>query len=612
MPLPAEAFDDSTAPGNPVGVVNHSVTGSPILPASAFVAEDRYQAKTQLEKVKTVAQGTGTQDSGFWSNLWRSGKAAVEDQGTAVKQLADRYAQATGGAGSGLDTSMTAPGINPSQSNQATAQQAGSALQASQAQQQQVEQARAAGPQPSGFAGHAGSIIGGVAPSLAEAAVVPGGPIAGGVLQGALGGALTPTTTNQPSMGKNVGISAAAGGVLGGVGKAVGSLGFTNMLTDRANALVDYLDAKGVPMDLAQRTGSKFAGTLKNMVQDSPFTHKLDADQAASFTQNVMQRMGGAETQATPDALGRESLRISNAKDAIQRNMGPVPLDTQGLHELASIQGGTSDIPNESTRNMINKKVNDIFDSATMQPSGQLFFNSAKLNNAKMDLDNWVLGDDSILKNAGSQIQTALDGVVSRNAPPGTKPAIDELNRQTRVFLQAAKAATPDGNIPPGKFWTATTPNGRGFRTAKTDLTGDQNTAELARSGQEILNKNTPNSGTVPRAMAQKLGANLAGAAVGGGVGYEAGGKQGAWTGALGAGLGGALGSAFAGRAAQSLIEPSMARFLARAATMSQGRRAVAQKVGGRVGASFRPFVPGGLNTPSQTAQDPDDTNTAE
>lgn len=611
MPLPAEAFDDSTAPGNPVGVVNHSVTGSPILPASAFAAEDRYQAKTQLEKVKTVAQGTGTQDPGFWSNLWRSGKAAVEDQGTAVKQLADRYAQATGGAGSDLDTGMTAPGINPSQSNQATVQQAGSALQASQAQQQQVEQARAAGPQPSGFAGHAGSIIGGVTPSIAEAVVVPGGPIAGGVLQGALGGALTPTTTSQPSMGKNVGISAAAGGVLGGVGKAVGSLGFTNMLTDRANALVDYLDAKGVPMDLAQRTGSKFAGTLKNMVQDSPFTHKLDSDQAASFTQNVMQRMGGAETQATPDALGRESLRISNAKDAIQRNMGPVQLDTQGLHELASIQGGTSDIPNESTRNMINKKVNDIFDSATMQ-NGQYVFNSAKLNNAKMDLDNWVLGDDSILKNAGAQIQTALDGVLARNAPQGTKPAIDELNRQTRVFLQAAKAANPDGNIPPNKFWTATTPNGRGFRTMKTDLTGDQNTAELARAGQAVLPQGTPQSGTIPRGMAQRAGAAAAGAVLGGGVGYETGGKNGAWYGALGSGLGSLAGGALAGRAAQSLIEPNMARFLARAATMSQGRRAVAQKVGGRVGASFGPFVPGGLNTPSQTAQDPDDANTAE
>lgn len=614
MALPAGDYADSTTAGQPVGVVTHSVTGSPILPASDYASEQQYQSKAKLDSVKDKASGTTTQDPGFWSNLWRSGKEAVQDQGTAVSQLASRFSSATGGMGATTQEdsfSSQGQGVVPGQSPGATVQQSGQNLTASQAAQQQVEQQRAAGPQPSGFLGKAGALVGSAAPNLAEAALVPGSGVTGAALQGAVGGALTPTTTKQPGVAGNVGTGAAGGAAFGLAGKLLGSAGFTNMLSDRANALVDYLDAQGVPMDLAQRTGSKFAGTLKNMVQDSPFTHKLDEDQQAAFTANVMQRMGGQETLATPDALGRESLRISNAKNALMANQPPVALDPQFLTDLSRVN--TTNIPNRSTATLIDNKINDIFDAGTRVPN-QPQLNMQQLQNAKMDLDNWVLGTDPVLKDAGSRIQTALDNLLERQSNQDTLPQIQELNRQTRVLMTAAKAATPEGDIPPNKFWSAAGPNGRGWRTAKTDLTGDQDTAELQRAGAAILGKNTPQSGTIPRYMAQHAGGSIAGAALGGVAGYEAGGKDGAMTGAWGAGLGGAFGSAVAGRAAQALIEPNMARFLSRAATVSSATRKVMQntgaKIGGAAGASSvanGPFVPGGINTPSPTADDAND-----
>lgn len=618
MALPSSDYDDSTSPGQVPNVVVHSVTGSPILPASDFVDSDRLDAANQLKKVKQTTQGTGAQDPEFWSNLWRSAKNSVSDQGMAIKQIAARYAQATGGAGSDLDTSMQGSGgIVPGQAPAATAAQSGQNLQALQAQQQQVQTQRAAGPQPSGFSGNAGALIGSVAPAAAESLAIPGSGIAGAAIQGAVGGALTPTSTSSPSMRGNVGVGAAAGGTLGALGKGLASVGFTNMLSDRANALVDYLDAKGVPMDLAQRTGSRFAGTLKNMVQDNPFTHKLDQDQQASFVENIMQRMGGNEELATPEALGRESTRILNEKNTVMQSYGPVRVDPQFLQDLASVN--TRDITNPGTATMIDNKINDVFDAATKNigTGGNAELNATQLNNTKMDLDNWILGKDPLLKDAGSKIQSALDNLVDRNAPPGIRPQIQELNRQTRVLMMAAKAADAEGNITPSKFWSASNPNGKNWRTAKTDLTGDQDTSELARAGQAVLSKNTPNSGTVPRYMSQQVGQNLAGAALGGYAGYESGGKHGMEAGALGAGLGGALGSFAAGKAAQAVIEPNMARFLAKAATVGAGTRATMQKVGsklgGAVGTSFGPFVSQGLNLPSptaeQTAGQPDDDN---
>ena len=142
---------------------------------------------------------------------------------------------------------------------------------------------------------------------------------------GALLGGLQPTATGE-SRAANTVIGGAAGFAANAAANAIGRMAqpIKRVLGGPDAAAAQVLQAEGVPLSVAQRTGSKAATQAERMLSDNPFTApmmtKVAEQRNRGFTRAILRTAGENADSATPSVLAGAKDRIANVMDTVAKN----------------------------------------------------------------------------------------------------------------------------------------------------------------------------------------------------------------------------------------------------------------------------------------------------
>lgn len=349
---------------------------------------------------------------------------------------------------------------------------------------------------------------------------------------GAVQGALGPVGTDE-SRTKNVAIGAATGGVARGVTGAVGRLAqpLKKALSKEDAAAVQTLTKAGVPLDAAQRSGSKAAQVVKRAVADNPLTSPGQAafveKQQKAFTRAVLKTIGEDAETATEDVMGAAQSRIGQVFDDVATR-NPVKYDGQLHQEIADIsREANKDLVSQES-GVITRQIDEIFTKA-QQGGGAI--DGKAYQNLRSSLGR-ISEQRTPLGHMAGKLRETLDGALQRSVSATDRAALKEARRQYRRMLQIEGAIDTEGG---GRISAAKLANSLGTksnRRASVYGRGDTELVRLAQAGKKLLPDKFPNSGT-PARLAGQL---LAPAALGLGAG--------AATGDTNTGLGTAAGAA--------------------------------------------------------------------
>jgi hypothetical protein len=452
-----------------------------------------------------------------------------------------------------------------------------------------VESRRLDKPLTDTGAGFAGSLTGNIA-ALAPTALIPGvNTLTGAAASGALAGALQPVI-GEESRGANAGLGAALG--LGGqaagntIARAIRPV--RGALSPEMQRLAASAQAEGIPLSLAQQTGSRPMQLVESVMENLPLTsgRQLASKQAQTeaFNRAVLSRAGVSGNVATPSVLAQQKETVGKQLgDIAERNV----LDFgQGLvTKLADItDNATKHLPPESA-----KKVAGTVDQILSQVGPQNVMAGSNYQGWREPLRALAKKGDETAHFYG-QIRSALDNAFKTQLPGAEGQAFRDLSRQygnVKTIANAmggAGAGTKLGNISPAQLESALTQSVG--REGKALGRGDLN--NLVSIGRNFVSDNIPNSGTAQRQLAQSLLTGGGGAGLGAlGAGLSG---QSPWEGAaLGAGIG-AVGLTMP-RLVQSLMQnPVGSAYLTRGlAEMTPAQRALinAAARGGALGLGF-------------------------
>lgn len=355
-------------------------------------------------------------------------------------------------------------------------------------------------------AGTVGNIAGQAAPLFAGGAGL-GAAIAGSALEAGA----QPVTDDESRAANTVG-GALGGGVGFGVGKLASKVvqPIKSTLSDAAQAAITKLRGEGIPLDLAQQTGSKGAQTLKNVVADNPIVghSSLPDDQAKAFTKAVLKRVGADSETADQGTMGGVKKSLGQVFDGVaERN--PIKFDDQLQHELTQVHAGASGELSPAQMSPINKQIDNILDKAAETGS----IDGKAYQNIKSSLDRVSGGSDQALGHWSRQVREALDNGLQRSASPEDMQSLVKARGQYRALKQIEGSIGDDNHISPAKLANSIDTKGNASQTVYGR--GDQDLYHLALAGKNVIsNTKTPNSGTAQR---------LAGMALlgGGGAGLE-------------------------------------------------------------------------------------------
>lgn len=370
-------------------------------------------------------------------------------------------------------------------------------------------------------AGVAGNVSGTLATTLLPAGMVGSvgrGTVAGNAARafvnpqtyraaaaaGATQGALQPIATGE-SRALNTAVGAGAG--IAGQAVARGVSRFAepvkNALTPQASRAVQTLEREGVPLDLAQRTGSNFAARMKNMLQDNPTTagqiEAFKETQQRAYNSAVLRTIGESGESATPDVLARANARIGQVFDDIA-NRNTIRYDKVLEMKLAAIERAARNELDDAQFGVVRRQLDTLLDKATMnvdQIDGKAY------QNFKTGLDRISQGQDQSKGYFARQIREALDDALERSASPEDVAALRMARTMYRRLKQIEGAVATDesGHISASKLANsiATKKNAAQAKLGR----GDQTLVRLAKAGKQVLPEPTANSGTPARLLAQ-------------------------------------------------------------------------------------------------------------
>jgi ClpP class serine protease len=358
--------------------------------------------------------------------------------------------------------------------------------------------------------------------------VIPfGGPaqgmtsaIAKGVGQGAIANILTTPVTdeNKPYLTEKLMqafTGGAAGGVAGGLVKGATSLAqpIANQLSKVGNDAVKTLREAGVPVDVAQATGSQFLNRMKNVLQDNPVTVGKEQEflgaQRAAYNKAIAKTMGEDATAITPDVITTAKNRLGDIYDNLFDKHGS-KISGQVYKDLASLRDDAiTTLPaNESA--VIKGLVDDILNKASANRST---LTGNQYQAFKRVLDRMSMQNTNTAGFAQDMKEALLSGLKNSIKDPADIALLKNTNKQYGNMrkIEDVVLKNPEGNISPSLLSNSlATKSKRNAIYAE-----DSQLADLARAGKLILEPKTPNSGTVARALGQALPAALGGAAYG-------------------------------------------------------------------------------------------------
>lgn len=330
-------------------------------------------------------------------------------------------------------------------------------------------------------------------------------------------GALQPVGENG-SRATNTSVGAG----LGILGQSLASLagriakpvkGNLNAADQRA---VSTLEQAGVPLDAAQKSGSPVLTRVKSALKDNPVTLTAQTQQFEAqnkaFTGAVLRSIGATSGQADEATMGAAKSRISQMfNDVLERNsIQQTPTLIQRMEQVAARSRRM--LPGDN--NQITRTIDDLAQHA-------------KANGGKIDgrFYNNLRGDIAALESEkgvapiARELREALDDAFQRGAQQGDAQTLQEARRLWRNMRIIENAIDNEGAglISPAKL--ANQFGKQKNRAVGVYGQGDKSIlelAKLAKAGKRLIPDKLPNSGTVPRALAQAALPAAAGAVYGG------------------------------------------------------------------------------------------------
>lgn len=336
---------------------------------------------------------------------------------------------------------------------------------------------------------------------------------------GAVQGALQPVGVNE-SRAQNVGVGAATGLVGQGLVKGIGRLAqpLSRNLGKEDAAAAKVLMNAGVPLDAAQRSGSKTAQVLKRAVADNPLSSSGAADfqqkQGAAFTRAVLKTIGEDADAATGDVMGAAKDRIGQVFDDIATR-NPVKYDAALHKDIADLATQAhKELPPDAYKVVANQ-IEDVFTKA--QEGGGLIDGKA-YQNLRSSLGR-VEQTPGALGHWAGELRSTIDDALKRSVGPDDLAALKQARTQYRRMKQIEGAIDKEGGgvISPSKL--ANSLGTKANRSSSVYGRGDLDLVKLAQAGKKLLPDKYPNSGTAHRLATQLGVAGVAGLATGYGTG---------------------------------------------------------------------------------------------
>ena len=409
--------------------------------------------------------------------------------------------------------------------------------------------------------------------------------IAKGIGQGAIASVLTTPVTDENKSYLTEKLMQAftggvAGGVAGGVIKGATSIAqpVANQLSKVGNEAVETLRKAGVPVDVAQATGSAFLTRMKNVLQDNPVTAGKEqafiGEQRTAYNKAIAKTMGEDATAITPDVISNAKNRLGDVYDNLFNKHGS-KITGQVYKDLAALRDDAiATLPtNESA--VVKGLVDDILNKASINRSS---LTGDQYQAFKRVLDRMSGQNSNTSAFAQDMKEVLLSGLKNSIKDPKDIALLKTTNKQygNMKKIEDVVLKNPEGNISPSLLSNSLATKGK--RNAI--YAEDSQLADLARAGKLILEPKTPNSGTTARILAQALPAALGGAAYG------------AYEGDLGSVAKGAAAGYVAPKLLQKAINnPAVARYLEEGVRPGMVRGVL--EAPAKIGAAVSPYTGG-------------------
>ena len=345
--------------------------------------------------------------------------------------------------------------------------------------------------------------------------VLPGGPTTGmmgtlgqGAVQGAAINALTTPVTdeNKPFLTEKL-KQAFTGGAAGAVGagaiKALGGIAepVTNALGDIGQKAVKTLRDAGVPVDVAQATGSAFLNRTKAALMDNPFTagkeEVFKATQQSAYNKAIAKTMGEDASAITPDVITNAKNRLGNIYDNLFDKHGS-KISGQVYKDLAALRDDAITTLPVNDSAVIKGLVDDIINKASANRST---LSGDQYQAFKRVLDRMSGQNSNTSAFAQDMKEVLLSGLKNSIKDPKDIALLKTTNKQYGNMKKIEDVVLKDiqGNVSPSLLSNSlATKSKRNAIYAE-----DSQLADLARAGKLVLEQKLPNSGTMARFLAQ-------------------------------------------------------------------------------------------------------------
>lgn len=342
-------------------------------------------------------------------------------------------------------------------------------------------------------AGLAGDISG----QAAQFALVPEGGLLRTAAAGGAMGAAQPVATGETRVGNAT--AGGAGGAVGSVaGRVIGAVvrPVVNVLSDAAQAAVNTLRGEGIPLSVAQRTGSKLATHVERasaMTGDA--AEDFSAQQGPAFNRAVLRRIGVNDPNveaATPDVLSDAKGKITDVMDAVAAR-SKTPLDAKLAADIAQIRSQMPRTLQASKMGPLQTNIDDI--AANAKANGGVLDGQfvQRLNSTLSDL-----ASDPELAPLSGRLREVIADATGRGASPEDVAALAQARRQYRALKQIEGAVDPaTGNISPLALMRSL--GVKANRNQALYGQGDQSLLDLAKAAKQVLPEKLGNSGTAER-----------------------------------------------------------------------------------------------------------------
>ncbi len=364
---------------------------------------------------------------------------------------------------------------------------------------------------PGAALGRAAGLTGRLAQGISAPRTLAGAAAGGGAV-----GALQPVGEAESRM------SNVAAGSLGGMAGQALARGVSrlaapskSMPTPQAQKAIDRLQAAGVPVDLAEATGSENLRAVRRFLTDNPISASTmkkgqEATQTA-FNRAALKLIGEQGDAAVPEVLARADDRIGAVMDNIAKNTR-VKVDGKLFDAMARLENevGMQLSPDEARPllNQINNILSKVGDDGAI--IGSAYQNARRLAGN--------LSAKPGVSPLARELREALDDALQGSASKAEVDAIKLARKQYRnlMRIQESIGTTELGDISIPRLAQATSTKRE--RGAALMNRGDAELARLARSAN-TLRDSFPQSGTAPRAALQAYGQALAPGLAGAGYG---------------------------------------------------------------------------------------------